>query len=730
MSLRSRVLPSLYNGVSQQPPILRSPDQTESELNTWSVISDGVGKRPPTEIVRHLGAISDNAFIHHINRDTGKRYVVVIDAGNIKVFDHQTGQACTVNAPGGLAYLANGEFSAVSVADYTFIVNRNKTVALAGVGVDQSLDPAHYIWPSPTPSGSTNPNYFEVGTASGQTIQYVPNGTNTGLAGEVPSIEKLPETATTGQLYKVTGSTETGFSSFYVVRNGAVWDETVAPGLNNALNSDTLPHALVRQADGTFTFAPFSWAPRRVGDLNSNPGPTFIGRTIRDVFFYQNRLGFLSDEAAIVSTAGDFGNFWRNTVLDYIDSDPIDMSVTTSNVAILNFAVPFNDGILLMSDQTQFSLTNGEDGMTPSSVAIDPVTSYEVNTRVRPVTIGTEAYYCGDQNGASVVWEYTRMDGNEATSAAEITAHCPTYVPAQLRKLVAAPNIKALFAVTGKSDMYAYQFYWNANEKLQSAWRKWDFGSSPTGANSVIGAEYIGGFLYLLVRRGTEGVFLERMNVEPKAKPAEQNIQLFLDRRISITGTYNATTGRTTFNLPYEADKTRFRLVRGKAHPTRPGSIVAPSGYTWTGNKTITVLGQETVLMTGGEVYTTRLQFSRQFPVDYQGRAVTTGRLQLRTFTVNYHNTAFFRTEVAPYGPANGVTTESVVPAKVAEFSGKVVGEDDLRLNSPVYHSGSYSFQVYGNADKATVALMNDTPFQSTFVSAEWEGFYFNRTQG
>src|SRR3546814_1269810 len=52
---------------------------------------------------------------------------------------------------------------------------------------------------------------------------------------------------------------------------------------------------------------------------------SFIGRPIRDVFFYQNRLGFLVDENVVFSCAGDFGNYWRTTVLDYISSDVIDV---------------------------------------------------------------------------------------------------------------------------------------------------------------------------------------------------------------------------------------------------------------------------------------------------------------------------------------------------------------------------------------------------------------------
>jgi hypothetical protein len=718
------VIPALYNGVSQQPPILRTIDQTEREENTWAVLADGVGKRPPTEHIAALGTFSGDAFIHHINRDATERYIVVIDGGQIKVFDHTTGAQQVINTPGGLGYLTNGTFRAVTVADYTFIVNTAKVCGMAAAGADTTADPAFYRWPNRGTAGADiNVGLLVASVITGQPYQYRINPPGGTFRGEIASMEKLPETAINGDIYKITGSAETGFVSYYVRRNGAVWDETVGLGLVNQLDATTLPHALVREADGTFTFAPFSWSPRRVGDDDSNPRPTFIGRTIRDVFFYQNRLAFLVDENVVFSCAGDFGNFWRNTVLDVIDSDVIDFAITTANVALLNWAVPFNDGIVLFADQTQFSLTNGQDGLTPSSAAIRPVMHYEVNVGVQPVRLGSEVYFCGDQNAHSVVWEYTRLDDTDATDAAEITAHCPRYLPAGLKHLVAATNLKALFAITGTDEVFVYQYYWNGNEKVMSAWRKWIFDAP------VVSAEFLGGYLYLLVRRGSD-LFLERADLEPSSVPAEQDMQVYLDRRCAVTGVYDPVLDRTVFTLPYVYDPARLRLVRGKTHPTRPGSLVDPSQYVPLTPTTLAVPGRDgSRPYTAGSSYTMYLQFSRQFPQDWQGNPLTTGRLQLRTWTVSYSGTGFFRTEVSPYGAAGVPEVEEIVPAKLADFTGKVIGSADLRLNQPAFHTGSYSFQIYGDAAQATVALSNDSHVGSTFVSAEWEGFFYQRSQ-
>lgn len=129
MALSTRTIPALNNGVSRQPAILRSQDQTEAEVNTWGQIATGVSRRPPLRHVADLGELDLNgAHVHHINRDTSERYIVIIKQGGIRVFDQLTGTEHPVSAPSGWGYLdqPTDTYRAVTVADYTFIVNTAK----------------------------------------------------------------------------------------------------------------------------------------------------------------------------------------------------------------------------------------------------------------------------------------------------------------------------------------------------------------------------------------------------------------------------------------------------------------------------------------------------------------------------------------------------------------------------------------------------------------------------
>lgn len=729
MPLITQEVPGLYNGISQQNPIVRAKDQLSDLQNGWASLADGVGKRAPTEHVAKIADVNASAcYIHEINRDVTERYIVVAQPGAIRVFDLQ-GNEKTVTAPAGWDYLSTVEdftqdVSMTTVADYTFVVNRKAVCAMAPLGSDTAAQPGTNVWLNR--AYGTTADGAQIGP--GLTYQYPPNVDVAAITGVVQRFDKLPATGTEGQVYQVKGDDSTSFVSYYVRYSGGVWDECQAPGLVNAIDETTMPHALVRAADGTFVFVPFSWDMRRVGDETTNPNPRFIGRSIRKVIFDQNRLILLNGENATASGAGDFGRFYRLTVLDTIDSDPLDLAAASTRVSELYDALPFNDGIMLTSDQTQFSMTWGQFGLAGETASIRPVTNYEVKWQAGMAAIGTEVYFASERNGWAILREYARDPNVDALSAAEITAHVPRLIPAGVRQLIGAGDVNALFTLTSgdPTAVFVYQFYWlDSSTKAQSAHHRWTVGDNCT----VLAGVYLTGYLYLCIAR-EDGVYLERVNLIQSAQPAQSPIQICLDRRCIPTLAYDAGTNRTVVTLPYAPAQTwLYQLVRGSGATDRPGSLVDPATYQWTSGSTFTVPGNETgTTLFGGMKYYFRLAFSPVFYRKYyNGEAITTGRMQLRTWKVFYFNTGYFSTEVRPYN--QDANTLQVVPAKVNEFTGKVVGEQDLILNQPVLHTGNYSFTVYGDARLAKIAVLNDSHVPSTFVSAAFEALYWNRAQ-
>ena len=153
------------------------------------------------------------------------------------------------------------------------------------------------------------------------------------------------------------------------------------------------PHVLIRNSDGTFTFKKADWAERQSGDLDSNPLPSFVDRTLNDLFFHRNRLGFVSDENVIFSKASQYFDFFSSTATALLDDDPIDVGVSHTKVSILRHAIPFNETLLLFSDKTQFQL-GVADILTPETISINQTTEYECSLDAKPVGAGAIRLLC------------------------------------------------------------------------------------------------------------------------------------------------------------------------------------------------------------------------------------------------------------------------------------------------------------------------------------------------
>ena len=193
MALISQSIPNLINGVSQQPPSLRLSTQAALQENALSNVVTGLSKRPSSDHIANLGTISnlDKAFIHTIRRDENEFYSMVIDtAGTIKVFDKDgTSKTVTNNASSYLNGLSDPskELAAVSIADSTFLVNKNTVVAKAST-TSPARTPEALVYVKQADYSST---YRVVLTKSGNTstVEFATKSSTQANTGETRNAE-------------------------------------------------------------------------------------------------------------------------------------------------------------------------------------------------------------------------------------------------------------------------------------------------------------------------------------------------------------------------------------------------------------------------------------------------------------------------------------------------------------------------------------------------------------
>lgn len=777
MALISQSIPNLINGVSQQPPSLRLNTQAELQENALSSVVTGLSKRPSTEHLADLGVISntDKAFIHTIRRDENEYYSLIIDtAGTLRVFDKEgTAKTVTNNAASYFSGLTDPskEIAAVSIADATFLINKNTTVA-KGTTTSSTRNPEALVFvkqadysstyrlvitkgvntstvefatKSSTQSSTTLTQDAERGastdliaenldTFSGTSVSttYYDDITNgsavTGITvtrigsvlhiqstdttdfqvevgdshggdhllvfkDETLDFKKLPVEAPENFIIKIIGDNEKAQDDYYVKYANGVWKETVEPNILLDLDATTMPHKLIKNPDGSFTFDEAVYAQRDVGDDNTNSYPSFVGYTLSDIFFHRNRLGLLADENVIFARAGEFleFDFFRKTTLTIVDSDPIDVAVSSNKVSILKHAVPFNESLLLFSDLTQFKVT-ADPLLTPETINVANTTEFEASLRAKPAQAGKYVYFASRRGAWSGVWEYFVDTDTDVNDASEITAHVPEYLNGEVKSIQASSNEDMILVQTDNDSqaIYVYRYYWSGREKLQASWSRWVFDGD------VVGFSFNRADIDILIKRGTN-LYLERINlsVDNATQYTDGSFSVHLDRRVQLE------TGGTT-TVPYTDTNLVYVDKRGK----------------------IIEVGDVAALLTAGEVvyagvpFTFKYQFSEPV-IKQDNKPITTGILHIRNYAVTYNSTGFFKVKVVPLKRDTYERT----------FTGRIVGGAANLLSKAAIDSGTYRFGVVGHSTDTAITIESDSHLPCVFQSAEWEGFFVLRSR-
>ena len=452
------------------------------------------------------------------------------------------------------------------------------------------------------------------------------------------------------------------------------------------------------------------YAARAAGDDFTNPFPSFVGQTINDVFFFKNRLGFLTNNAVVFSEADAYFNFFRTTTQQLLDSAPIDVGLSHTKVAELQHAIPFQEKLMLFSKQSQFVL-RGADILSPKTVAISPVTEYDISDSINPVALGNYIYFTFKRNDFEGVYEYFVDNNTETFNAEEITQQVPKYIPKDASKIVGtqAENTLVIGTDDDPTTLYVYKYFWSNREKIQSAWMKFSFG------RNVVGFDFIDSQLFLFTQ-DSEGIHLEQLTLEDGLTDEGLAYTLYLDSRVdgsTLTATYSTTTKKSTISgFPYD--------------PTGV-EVYSKIGHKYTFTRTSATAGEvsgdiTSVPFVAGKPYNMLYRFSNQSlkqPTERGGRSASDYTYQtIRSGSVNYADTGHFTVEVTPQYR----DTYSYA------FNPDIVGAN-LALNEFVPQDGHFRFPIQAQPGEVTIEVKTDSALPVKLLAAEFESMFVPRSR-
>ncbi|MDL0105237.1 hypothetical protein [Campylobacter vicugnae] len=318
--------------------------------------------------------------------------------------------------------------------------------------------------------------------------------------GQAQAFTELPGRCFEGAVLKIVGKADEAGGGYWVkyqkgtasgVDTGSgVWAEYRQPYLAHAIDAATMPQQLVRRQNIEkystdtnplglyFSLEKVAWASRLVGDDDTAPHPSFIGSRINGIFLFSNRLGILSGTSVSLTKTNDFFNFYPSTVTDSLDDEPIDISVSDSNVSNLLYAIPNKSDLLLFSANGQFLLSTGEEPLTAMTAIITPVLNYPNSPDIEPTIQGSVVYFLGKRGDYYVCREYFAQTNTQGVEAVVSNSHCPEILRVNGSKgfIGGVTNENVVFIgglVADELNIYKYE--WNGNTKNQASWSIWKF---------------------------------------------------------------------------------------------------------------------------------------------------------------------------------------------------------------------------------------------------------------
>ena len=264
-----------------------------------------------------------------------------------------------------------------------------------------------------------------------------------GWKGSVNKLSDLPqELGWLDVVVEITGDDRNDFTDYFVKSQISSWLETKDPSdLRGALVN--MPIAIDRQADGTFLCSILDWEAPKVGDTITNPTPTFVGSTLSDMFFYKNRLGIASEENILLSETGGYYNFYIKTVLNILDTDPIDVAISSTRASKIQYAKPFQGSLFIFTKDSQFEMVSA--GVTsPTSISIEPVSSYPMAIDVEPVVSGNSMFFMSITNNKQQLREYRKNEDTLSVAGIDLNITTPSLISGNVEKILINGVVLAL----------------------------------------------------------------------------------------------------------------------------------------------------------------------------------------------------------------------------------------------------------------------------------------------
>jgi len=279
-------------------------------------------------------------------------------------------------------------------------------------------------------------------------------------------------------------------------------------GKRTTLDKYRMPQVIFSSLEETeliYKAEPVEWDQRQSGDEENNRGPGLFFNSadgkpmeskISAMAFYRDRLFLANEDTVVASRSGNWDNFFLENPDNIVDSDPLDLMISSNNYTPITYLIPFRDFLFVgTSGNTQYELTGSNNIISPLTAEFAPTAYYPMMPDVPPMGMNNNLFFYS--KGQLFIYFGQRDLATE--QAFEVSKHVPNYLPDNLEASAASSFGSMLFGLNRgyvKADLtwvpstiYCYRNQIAGEKVVQNAFFDWTFGGGLSSGYAV--GEYV-----------------------------------------------------------------------------------------------------------------------------------------------------------------------------------------------------------------------------------------------
>lgn len=579
-------------GLTNQAPWRKQPGATTDQLNIRNAIDKGATTRNGTNWIANLNhVIPTNLTINDIAFYPFNGDMICVWSNGMAIINTLTGAPRTIyDNTGGYLYLSGAvskeSFRFAAEGRSVFVLNREKTTTLKNSDT--------YI-----------------------------------IVGKVDFFNDLPPSATVGKYYEVQfdqGSIPKGFYKRVLVSGKLDWEYVAASNQPNASwVLTTMPHRLLRNDNGTYTFDTFDFTDRKSGNDATNPAPSWAGYKIEDICFFYGRLFIFGRGVVSSSSSRDRGSFFSYNISTPSDvSNPINQILSSADAGPVLYSSKVANDLFIQCERGQLLFTSGQDQLTNVNGQDVMIASYKPKSIKPAFDSGT----CVMLDSFGVCREFSVNANGFVSPSGDLNS--------QTLKLFQNKTVYGMYRfgnqtyVNTNNGVYVHELFPDGKGSYISSWTRFDFNSPGSTENQVFNIAEQNGYISMLIKNETKGFILVHYVHGEETPVSEFEIAPTLDFRSFGYGIFVPERNVTYYS--YLSDEDENIIVKSSNGQEYIPTTITPLYIEIDGNH-----ASEKVCV--GIKYESKLEFEKFYAGASNYRSV------MSSATIYYKDTSTFATE-------------------------------------------------------------------------------------